>query len=52
MLKKFFNVEINNKLSHFPATIKGTEQYLDYSIDDITIDGTIDLIIKMKKGYT
>ena len=50
MLKKFFNVEINSKLSHFPATIKGTEQYLDYSIDDITIDGTIDLIIKNEKG--
>jgi CRISPR/Cas system-associated exonuclease Cas4 (RecB family) len=50
MLNKFFDVEINTQTSHFPATIKGTEQYLNYTIDDITIDGTIDLIIKNEKG--
>lgn len=50
MLKKFFNVEINSKLSHFPATIIDTEKKFQYSIDNVTINGTIDLIIKNDKG--
>jgi RecB family exonuclease len=50
MLIKFFNVEIFSKSSHFPATIIDTEKKFYYSIDNVTLNGTIDLIIKNDKG--
>ncbi|HQE78782.1 MAG TPA: PD-(D/E)XK nuclease family protein [Bacteroidales bacterium] len=51
MLKKFFDVEINPQTSHFPATILGVEQKVTFQlINNVQIEGTIDLIIKNNKG--
>ncbi len=50
MLNKFFDVEINTQTSHFPAEILGIEQKLILQLNDVKLEGTIDLIIKNDKG--
>ena len=50
MLNKFFDVEINPQTSHFPAEILGIEQKLILQLNDVKLEGTIDLIIKNDKG--
>jgi RecB family exonuclease len=50
MLNKFFDVEINTQTSHFPATILGVEQKVTFQLNDVNLEGTIDLIIKNNKG--
>ncbi|HCM29459.1 MAG TPA: hypothetical protein DHW83_01390 [Bacteroidales bacterium] len=49
MLNKFFDVEINPQTSHFPATILGVEQKVTFQLNDVNLEGTIDLIIENNK---